>query len=242
MLAGGFAESGAGVMKGAERVSRFGITTGVGQSGQQNGVVLGFLAVEQTGILAFQRRFDPIAKAVEDKITTGHAAPCESGVRVFRIAYAYDDSVGKDENRRNAATSDSTSSDRTSSDRRMRLALLCHSLAAWPELEPLLATGGAEDALARIRAALRDGPTVAAAMTTLLDQVDEAGLRVGLDGATTGTRGFRSLPPGLPESTRVQAWVCPRRGCSRVVLPDETPDRPDCALAGVPMSAFAEPA
>jgi hypothetical protein len=116
---------------------------------------------------------------------------------------------------------------------------LCRQLTTWPDTERVLAEAGAQDALAWIRAAMQALDCDDAILTDMLDSVDRAGLSVGLDGITTRTKGYKSLPPGLTGAADGApadvAWVCPHQRCSYVVLPGEVDSVPNCGLGPAPV-------
>ncbi|MFI6288219.1 hypothetical protein ACIBCM_26320 [Streptomyces sp. NPDC051018] len=94
---------------------------------------------------------------------------------------------------------------------------------------------GAGEVLDRLTAAVRageGGPAVAADLHAL----DEAFARHGIDGLTTGARGYET-PRGGREHPVVTVWACPApRPCSRLV-PRQDGERdgagPPCALSGL---------
>lgn len=123
-----------------------------------------------------------------------------------------------------------------------RLEMLCRAIGKWPELEATLTAAGAADPLQEIRAAVSSGDPENFGIAELLDRIDEAGLSVGLDGVTTGTKGYQPLPAGLAQTADAQAWVCPHKRCSRVVLPEESDTAPTCTLGrGKPMTPLTIP-
>lgn len=66
-----------------------------------------------------------------------------------------------------------------------------------------------------------------------LDHLDAAFARHGIDGLTTGTRGFEAWRGGGTHPT-IAAWTCPvPRPCPRAV-PISEGDPPTCALTGLP--------
>ena len=79
-----------------------------------------------------------------------------------------------------------------------------------------------------------------AALTALLDKVDDAATRGGLQGLTTvvrtavpdSPRHMPTLPIGVNQPPDIIGWSCPLRRCSRVVLADESVDTPSCAVGG----------
>ncbi|WP_067834568.1 hypothetical protein [Nocardia lijiangensis] len=123
---------------------------------------------------------------------------------------------------------------------RVRFANLCRTFEQWPETENLLSDAGAGPALRRIRELLPDTPIDSAEARELLDAVDRAGLVIGLEGVTTGTKGYRPLPAGFEQRTDITAWVCPFQCCDKAVLPGESEAVPRCALgpAGTAMVEF----
>jgi hypothetical protein len=69
-----------------------------------------------------------------------------------------------------------------------------------------------------------------------LDQLDDAFARHGVDGLTTGDRGYQPWRSGSGHAV-VAMWACPAaRPCSRMVAPQDDTRRPDCGLAGVPFA------
>jgi hypothetical protein len=91
--------------------------------------------------------------------------------------------------------------------------------ARWDELVDAVRTGAAPDVLA-----------------PLLDVVEDAAAAAGLDGVTTGTRRFESLP-GSTAGFRVNhGWRCPHaHPCGRVE-PDGGDQPRACALTADPLT------
>ncbi|RZU72137.1 hypothetical protein EV384_0479 [Micromonospora kangleipakensis] len=91
---------------------------------------------------------------------------------------------------------------------------------------------GVVEVLDRIVAAVRQG-RVDSHLAEDLDRLDAAFARNGVDGLTTGVRGFEPWPGGGGHPT-ITAWTCPSpRPCPRAV-PVGDGERPGCALTGAP--------
>lgn len=91
---------------------------------------------------------------------------------------------------------------------------------------------GVVDVLDRIAAAVGQG-RVDRHLAEDLDRIDAAFARNGIDGLTTGVRGFEPWLGGGGHPT-VTAWACPSlRSCPRAV-PVGDGEPPACALTGAP--------
>ncbi len=123
-------------------------------------------------------------------------------------------------------------------DIRVRLGALCSELSRWVSLGDIIRQGGAGPELDELLT-LAAGPGIAPERgRVLLDAIEEACKRVGLDAVTRGT-GLLRLPAGTSLSSAVDSWVCPHSSCDRVVLAEEARDAPDCPLAGgIPLRSF----
>lgn len=78
-----------------------------------------------------------------------------------------------------------------------------------------------------------------AQVTALLDEVDDAATKGGLQGLTTVVRTeMPDLPAGTVPAPEVIGWSCPLRRCSRVVLADESTVRPLCAAGDTGMRPY----
>jgi hypothetical protein len=120
---------------------------------------------------------------------------------------------------------------------RDRIGVLCGQLSRWEAVEKIILDGGAGVALDELRTAIRDSQTDPGRLTELLDVIEDAGARGSLPGITTREHSYRPLPPGAA-SPGIEAWVCPRGRCDRVVLASDEPTaaQPLCALdARAPM-------
>ena len=114
---------------------------------------------------------------------------------------------------------------------------LCSGLSRWASLDGVIRGAGAGPELDELLTAIGgEGPDPKRARV-LLDAIEEACKRRGLDGVTRESK-FRPLPFG-PSESGIEGWVCPRGWCDRVVLAEETDDPPVCAVAGgMPMKGF----
>jgi hypothetical protein len=129
---------------------------------------------------------------------------------------------------------------RKTADRvRERLGRLCDELDRWASLDKIVRDAGAGSELDALLAMIGGGGNAdLEQVRVLLDAIEEACKRSGLDGAIRGSR-FRPLPKGLSASPVGESWVCPRGCCARVVLAEETDACPVCAVAGgTPMKRF----
>jgi hypothetical protein len=117
-----------------------------------------------------------------------------------------------------------------------RVAALCANLDLDPRLREALDDGGLTDTewdalVAAVRAG-RPGDDI----VSLLDAVEEAAGSAGLDGISTGPRGFEPLPGGTAGTRAVRGWRCPHpRPCGRGE-PDRGGRAPACALTGDPLA------
>jgi hypothetical protein len=123
-------------------------------------------------------------------------------------------------------------------DVRDRLGSLCAQLGKWASLDGIIRDARVGQELDELLTAIADGVLDPKRVRELLDAIDEACKRRGLDGVTQQSR-FRPLPKGTSVSSVGESWVCPRGCCDRVVLAAETDDPPVCAAAGgTPMKRF----
>ncbi|MEU8232256.1 hypothetical protein AB0C12_21950 [Actinoplanes sp. NPDC048967] len=118
-----------------------------------------------------------------------------------------------------------------------RLAALCANLDLDPRLREALDDGGLTgtqwDALVAV---VRAGRPDDAVVVALLDAVEDAAGSAGLDGISTGPRGFEPLPGGTAGTRAVHGWRCPHpRPCGRGE-PDRAGRAPACALTGDPLA------
>jgi hypothetical protein len=122
---------------------------------------------------------------------------------------------------------------------RERLSRLCNDLSRWASLAGIIRDAGASSELDALLTVIGSGGKPdPERVRALLNAIEEACKRLGLDGVTRESR-FRPLPKGLLASPVGESWVCPRGCCARVVLADETDDWPVCVLAGgEPMKRF----
>lgn len=123
-------------------------------------------------------------------------------------------------------------------DVRDRLGSLCAGLGRWASLDGIIRDAQAGPELGELLTAISGGGPDPERARVLLDAIEEACKRGGLEGGLRGS-GFRPLPPGTSVSSGGESWVCPRGCCDRVVLAEETDDPPVCAAAGrTPMKRF----
>jgi hypothetical protein len=111
-----------------------------------------------------------------------------------------------------------------------RLHRLCLNLTSDPTLRGFLTNAGVtEDNWRVINTAVRegvDGDTLA----TVLDAIDAAADKAGLEPVSTSTRKFESLPAISPAP--IAGWRCPHpQPCARVQHPSDPP-RPTCPFTG----------
>jgi len=114
---------------------------------------------------------------------------------------------------------------------RGRLGTLCSELSRWHSLDGIIRANGAGQELDELLAA---GPAPGLDPDRgplLLDAIDEACKRAGLDGFSRGA-GYRPLPPGAALVAGTDSWVCPLGRCDRVVLAEEATAVPACAVGG----------
>ncbi|MEO3925689.1 hypothetical protein ABGB07_17725 [Micromonosporaceae bacterium B7E4] len=91
---------------------------------------------------------------------------------------------------------------------------------------------GAADVLDRIADAIGQG-RLDRQLEADLDRLDVVFARHGVDGLTTGSRGFETWRGGGGHPT-VTGWTCPnRQACARAERAGDG-DRPTCALTGLP--------
>jgi hypothetical protein len=112
-----------------------------------------------------------------------------------------------------------------------RITRLCSSLDQHPDLRAELQNAGFPagewESLAEV---IREGPDVQR-LIPLLDAVEDAAIKAGLDGLTTPVRQFQ--PPPSPSSgyRTVGGWRCPHaRRCGRVITDADPKVVPVCAL------------
>lgn len=116
-------------------------------------------------------------------------------------------------------------------DFRVRLGALCSELSRWTSLGDIIRQSGAGQELDDLRTLAAGQGVGPGNGRVLLDAIEEACKRAGLD-SVTRTTGFLRLPAGTALSSAVDSWVCPHGSCDRVVLPEEARDAPDCPIAG----------
>lgn len=94
---------------------------------------------------------------------------------------------------------------------------------------------GVADTVERLTSAVRAGEADSG-LAADLDVVDEAFAKHGIDGLTSGPRGYEPWRGGGGHPMVVM-WACPAaRPCSRLVPRDDTVPRPHCALADTPFT------
>lgn len=112
---------------------------------------------------------------------------------------------------------------------------MCANVRLEPELPAVLAEAGLPaDRWQELLNAVRGGADEAA-LTSLLDDVEEAAAGLGIDGVTTGSRQFRPLPASTAGVRTVHAWRCPHpHPCGHVqVMPSSA--KPVCLLTEDPL-------
>jgi len=115
-----------------------------------------------------------------------------------------------------------------------RLGRLCVQ-AVGPQLGEFAQLLGVADVLGRVTDAVRKGGTPESDLLADLDRLDDAFARHGIDGLTTGDRGYQRWRSGSGHPV-VALWCCPAaRRCSRLLPQDDT-QQPHCGLAGVPFA------
>ena len=124
---------------------------------------------------------------------------------------------------------------------RERLGSLCAELSRWASLDRIIRGAGAEPELDELLTAIGGEGLDPERARVLLDAIEEACKRGGLDVLPRGS-GLRPLPPGTSLSSGGESWVCPRACCDRVVLAEEADVPPVCAAAGgMPMKRWVLP-
>jgi hypothetical protein len=113
-----------------------------------------------------------------------------------------------------------------------RIGQLCASLESDAELrDDIERAGFSNDGWADLAEAIRTGSPDAVA--ALLDAVENAAAKAGLDGVTYPTRDFHPLPDSSPGFRTVSGWRCPHpRRCGRVHLAANPGDIRRCAVTG----------
>jgi hypothetical protein len=114
---------------------------------------------------------------------------------------------------------------------RGRLGTLCSELSRWHSLDGIIRANGAGQELDELLAAGAVPGFDPDRGRILLDAIDEACKRAGLDGFSRGA-GYRPLPPGAALVAGVDSWACPFGSCDRVVLAEEATAVPLCAVGG----------
>jgi hypothetical protein len=115
-----------------------------------------------------------------------------------------------------------------------RIRRLCVELGRG-ELAGIIRHAGAEPLLERLLRMLAAEKADPAEVAAILDTLDEAAVQAGIDGLTTGTRGYRPVtwPVGAPQ----YGWVCPQRRCSRAETESANGgDTLVCAITGAPLT------
>lgn len=117
---------------------------------------------------------------------------------------------------------------------RARIESLCRQLNHGAAVTKAIRDGHGESALRSLLTLLGASTEPDnVALKTLLDEVDDAATRGGLQGLTTVVRTtMPTLPLGVASPPDVIGWSCPLRRCSRVVLADESASTPLCAAGG----------
>ena len=113
-----------------------------------------------------------------------------------------------------------------------RVGQLCQSLESDAELrEEIELNGFPRRSWDELTTAIRAGSV--ATLVALLDAIEQAAAKAGLDGVTYPTREYRQLPGGLPEFRTVSGWRCPHaQRCGRAQpAADPSPIR-SCAVTG----------
>lgn len=126
---------------------------------------------------------------------------------------------------------------------RDHVGLLCDQLSRWPDLDGIIREAGAGAELDALLAMLGSaGEPDQDRVAGWVETIDDACARKGLAGITSREHTFQILPAGLSGGSAIQAWVCPRGQCDRVVLPEEAEVAPVCAVVGgAPMRSFTVP-
>lgn len=122
---------------------------------------------------------------------------------------------------------------------RSRLGLLCDGLSQWNSLDGIIRAGGAGPELDELLTGFDHADVDPARSAQLLDAIDAACKRAGLDWPP---RAFQPLPHGFTVSPDGDSWVCPHGRCDRVVLPEEAGGPPLCGAGSrIPMKSFRLP-
>ncbi|MBF9127666.1 hypothetical protein I0C86_01440 [Plantactinospora sp. S1510] len=112
-----------------------------------------------------------------------------------------------------------------------RVGRLC-SQASGGQLREYAQRFGAVDVLDRITDAVAHG-RVDRQLAEDLDRLDSAFARNGVDGLTTGNRGFETWRGGGGHPA-IAVWACPGRQSCTQAVPLGNGDPPVCALTGLP--------
>ena len=114
-----------------------------------------------------------------------------------------------------------------------RIRRLCVELGRG-ELAEIVGQADAEPVLDRLLGMLTAETADPAEVAAALDALDEAAVRAGIDGLTTGARGYRPVtwPVGAPQ----YGWVCPQRRCSRAETEPADGGGYVCAITGAPLT------
>lgn len=109
------------------------------------------------------------------------------------------------------------------------------------ELAGIVRQAGAEPVLHRLLHMLAAEAPDPAEVAVALDALDEAVVRAGIDGLTTGTRGFESITRGYQSVVFSMAapqygWVCPQHRCSRAETEPADGGEHVCAITGAPLA------
>lgn len=123
---------------------------------------------------------------------------------------------------------------------RARIEALCGQLGHGESVIRAIRSGNGAGALESLTALLKGADEPAdAVIKPLLDGVDEAAARSGLQGLTSTSRSVvPDLPVGMISRATTIGWSCPLRRCSRVLLADETDGSAMCAAGGIEMLPY----
>lgn len=124
-----------------------------------------------------------------------------------------------------------------------RVGLLCDQLSRFPSLQEFVAKAGVAAKLDELLALVADPREPdPARVRELLDAIDVACTVAGLAGLTSRTKGGvpagLRLPPDHSEAEGPMGWTCPLERCDRVVLRQDSAERPSCAAREALMTPF----